>query len=159
IAHFFFILALFTASAAQDICPTPEEGCYGDDDCSVFGPGATCNKDSSTDFIGCCKSPSTSTTAAPPTFPTESCLASEVCLASEDCWMFGPGATCYKDSPTDFLGCCSAPFTSTTAPQTCVDLINPVHSAFICSNLRASCTSSSFSPMMRVMCPATCGFC
>ncbi|GMS81245.1 hypothetical protein PENTCL1PPCAC_3420, partial [Pristionchus entomophagus] len=56
-------------------------------------------------------------------------------------------------------GRCSTSTTTTTTNSTCVDLTNPSTGVSDCSAQRALCTNSAYISLMRVQCPATCGFC
>ncbi|GMT22485.1 hypothetical protein PFISCL1PPCAC_13782, partial [Pristionchus fissidentatus] len=49
--------------------------------------------------------------------------------------------------------------TGTGTGTGCVDKINPNTRVSDCPNMRGFCNNAVYVPLMRVQCPATCGFC
>ncbi|GMR45713.1 hypothetical protein PMAYCL1PPCAC_15908, partial [Pristionchus mayeri] len=49
--------------------------------------------------------------------------------------------------------------TNSTGTTGCVDLLNPSTGVSDCPARQALCTNIVYQPLMRIQCPATCGFC
>ncbi|GMR47056.1 hypothetical protein PMAYCL1PPCAC_17251, partial [Pristionchus mayeri] len=164
--HYIFgFLFLSAAVAAQDCGGNTSLGCLDATECASFGAGVTCEKANPTDFLGCCKVPTTTTTtAASVTSPSRCVDLLNPMTGVSDC-----PARSYLCRNTVYLQLMrqQCPLTcryctnsqTTTASSACVDLKNPFTGVSDCPGLRSYCNNAVYNSLMRVQCRATCGFC
>ncbi|GMS95135.1 hypothetical protein PENTCL1PPCAC_17310 [Pristionchus entomophagus] len=162
----FLLLSQFVSPQSPPDCGgNVALGCIANTDCAAFGAAVICGNIDATLGLGCCQVTTTTTTTTVATTTTNSsCVdllnpltgVSDCPSRSYLCTNSVYLAVMTQQCPRT-CGFCST--TSSTTNTTCVDLTNPYTGVSDCSARRSYCTNTIYLPLMRIQCPATCGFC
>ncbi|GMT23261.1 hypothetical protein PFISCL1PPCAC_14558, partial [Pristionchus fissidentatus] len=180
--HFFLLASIPSfVSAGAAVC-LPENVCDDTSECAntpvgMADPTATCDPTtdpSAAPFFKCCIGKA-GTTQAPTTVAsgvTTTAVGSNTCVDKanpltgvSDCPARASLCTdpvylaVMKDQCPKTCGFCSSTGTGTTVRTGCVDQINPTTRVSDCPTMKAYCNNTVYMPLMRIQCPATCGFC
>ncbi|GMS95145.1 hypothetical protein PENTCL1PPCAC_17320 [Pristionchus entomophagus] len=162
---------------------TPTLACLAADDCVTAGlpAGTPCNSDATTPIgaapaaPGCCIAAATTTTAATTVAGSVTTVAGTTCVDKlnpltgvSDCP--ARASLCNNSVYLDVMrdqcpktcNFCSSTGTGTSTNSTitsCVDRVNPNTGISDCPTMKAYCNNSIYLPLMRIQCPASCGFC
>ncbi|GMS95146.1 hypothetical protein PENTCL1PPCAC_17321, partial [Pristionchus entomophagus] len=158
---------------------------FGDDDCvaNAFPAGTKCNSAAGVPLVvdglatGCCDAPATTTTAATTVAGSVTTASTGTCVDKlnpltgvSDCPARANLCTdsvyldVMKDQCPRTCGFCTGTGTGTgtgtnSTITNCVDRINPNTGISDCPTMKAYCNNTIYLPLMRIQCPASCGFC
>ncbi|GMR47104.1 hypothetical protein PMAYCL1PPCAC_17299 [Pristionchus mayeri] len=141
-------------------------GCMLNTDCAAFGAAVLCGNIDATTGFGCCQVTTTTTTTTVATTSTNSsCVDLLIPLTGvSDCpsrsylCTNSVYLTVMQQQCPRTCGFCTNS-TSTTTNTTCVDFTNAATGLSECASMRIYCTNFIYQSLMRIQCPATCGFC
>ncbi|GMT07717.1 hypothetical protein PENTCL1PPCAC_29891, partial [Pristionchus entomophagus] len=142
-------------------------GCFEDADCMPATTDGKCvGGDMATLVMGCCGALATTTRTSVLTTTRGSCVDKiNPMTGTSGCARNAHlcGLTAYYSVMSDqcprTCGRCGGSTGSTNSTGTCADQINPTTRRSDCQERRIYCNHTAYASLMKIQCPATCGFC
>ncbi|GMR61804.1 hypothetical protein PMAYCL1PPCAC_31999, partial [Pristionchus mayeri] len=144
-------------------------GCFEDADCAAGTTDGRCaGGDMATLVMGCCGELTTTThtrrtslhsAASPCADKVNPMTGTSGCAKNAHLCDVAAYKAVMSDQCPRTCGRCGGRKIGDNSPANCVDKIKPLTGKHDCQERRSYCNSTAYASIMRVQCPATCGFC